>query len=548
LTVVWVILVMVVVTHMGLGAGQMMDHTLGSCVRFCSCEPHSVRCASQGLDTIPMDLDLAITSLELPHNNIKYVGNMEAYTRLETLDLSYNSINDIKLHCFRYSSSIAVLSFRSNSLGSLDETDLTGLSGLVDLDLSQNSISQISDRAFQHQTNLQTLNLTNNRVISLDTGIFTTVQRTLRNLYLAHNLLSRVPREVLTGLQVLDKLVLSNNNIRKVNSGEFSGLRGRLSELRLENCGLSEVGPVAFQGISSLRLLDLRNNLLDKVPNRAFTNLPLLETLFIGRNRIRTLGRGDLLSLKQLKQLHLDGCDNVDKFTLEPGVFGANTDLIYISVKCPVLEISPEVSLTHLSQLSSLTLSSCGLSFLPEYLVTYLSLDLLDISSNPLVCDCRLRFLLDVLRSRPELDLSGSCSLPEQFHGKQIKDLLRHEKDFVCDFSKISWAAVIALVGGLLIGVLALVSGIYLWRSKRPWSRTLCINKNGRKRPPNFSGSKKDIKVIQTEVADHETPASMIPLKSGNLDPVYDTEPVYETIPPYNIPVTNFPDVKVSML
>lgn len=518
-----------------------------SCQTVCLCDNLSVRCASGDLDTVPVDLDYYISRLELPHNRIKYVGNMEAYSSLEWLDLSHNFIVEIKPHCFTESRLMTALSLRGNRLGTLDQSDLIGLTGLVDLDLSQNSIDNISEGAFQHQTNLQSLNLTNNRLSSLSSQIFLgSVKETLRTLYLAHNLLSTVPREALTGLVDLDVLDLSYNNIMKVNSGEFLGLGGSLSELKMEGCGLYEVGPVAFQGISSLRRLDLQNNLLDKVPNRAFVNLPLLETLWIGRNRIKKLGKNDLLSLKQLKFLYLEGCKSVESFSLRSGVFEANTNLVSITIKCPELDISPQVSLSHLSELSILSLSGCGLSYLPEHFVNYLDLDILDVSSNILVCDCNLRFLLDVLRSNPSLSLIGACDNPDQFHGKELRDLIRHEKDFVCESDALSKSEFGALIGGVVIGVILILIGIYFWTNKRPWVLSL-FNRKEKKRlsaGPNFTGSKKDIKVIQKEVPDSD---SMIPLKPGNLEQEY-SEPVYETIPPYTIPASNFPDVKVSVL
>ena len=81
------------------------------------------------------------------------------------------------------------------------------------------------------------------------------------------------------------------------------------------------------------------------MPNRAFTNLPLLEELWLGRNKLTSLASQDFVSLKQLQVLHLEGCKAVDSFTLQSGALAANTDLRELVIECPHLQISSQVIL-----------------------------------------------------------------------------------------------------------------------------------------------------------------------------------------------------------
>ena len=81
------------------------------------------------------------------------------------------------------------------------------------------------------------------------------------------------------------------------------------------------------------------------MPNRAFTNLPLLEELWLGRNKLTSLASQDFVSLKQLQVLHLEGCKAVDSLSLQSGALAANTDLRELVIECPHLQISSQVIL-----------------------------------------------------------------------------------------------------------------------------------------------------------------------------------------------------------
>jgi len=528
------------------------------CVEICLCDNQAVNCSWAGLDTVPPNLNPSITGLTLEGNEIAYVGNMEMYSRLENLNLDHNRIVEIRAHCFRLSRNMAELRIRDNQLGTLERADLEGLMSLVVLDMSQNNIDNISERAFWHQENLQTVNLTSNRLPSLHRRTFDgSVRRTLRNLYLAHNLLTKVPREALAGLEDLSILDLSHNMINKVDSGEFSQIGSGLRELRMAGCHLYEVGPFAFQGISYLQLLDLSNNRLKRVPNRAFNNLPMLEKLYFGRNPVSSLSREDFVSLKQLTTFSMDGCEVEDQLELGFNLFTANSDLQVLEFRCPSLSFHPDFSLSHLSQLTELSLHGSSISTLSPSLLDSISslpqITSLDLSHNPLVCDCHLLPLVDLLRESPELNLHGSCAQPSDLHGQQLDGLFYSSwsGQLECEDGGVNGPVIAGLTLGLLTGLLLLLFACVYWR-KKPWVLSIFRRKEKKRLSvgPNFTGNKKDIKVIQREVEPGE---HLIPVLSDGLqqqedeDEEPESENVYETIPPYSIPV-NFPDVKVSEL
>ena len=287
-------------------------------------------------------------------------------------------------------------------------------------------------------------------------------------------------------------------------------------------------------------------------------------------NRFDVFFRQDFVSLKQLTRLAIDGCEVEDTLELGANLFIGNTDLkvrssvshFFISrmfkvleIRCPSLSIHPDFSLPPLPELVELSLHGSGISSFPLPLLDSLAylpkLNKLDLSHNHLVCDCHLLPLVDLVRDSPELKLTGSCDQPSHLHGQQLGRLSTWAGDLQCGEEGMNGFAIAGLTLSLLLGLLLLLLAWVYWR-KKPWILSIFRTKEKKRLSvgPNFTGNKKDIKVIQREVEPGE---HLIPVLSEGIQQEQDeeekqeTENVYETIPPYNIPA-NFPDVKVSEL
>jgi len=447
------------------------------------------------------------------------------------------------------------LNLRENNIGTVGLNDFQGLSQLATLNLAENAIDNITAQAFKWSQHLQSVNLANNRLDGLHPDTFGgAVRGTLRGLDLSGNHFRTIPREALDGLVDLTSLDFSGNPIGKIDSGEFQHIGGKLIELNLSGCQIYHVGAIAFYGLNSLKKLDLSNNGLTEAPNRAFNNLVMLEELKIGRNKIKSFGRKDFLSLKNLKHFNVEGC-NAGEFHLKEGVFSENTNLERILIKCPDLKtITSDINLIHLSVLKSLILHGSGLESVPEHLTNYYDLTTLDLSANPLNCDCNLAFLHNL---PPAIQLSGICSTPERLANTDIRRL--REKDYKCESSHKNGALIAGLTAAAILSGSAIVLGLFWWKRK-PWSLSVLKHKRKRKRlSANFSGSKKDIKVVQNEDIDAEGFLQLpgledygdIKEESDNNEHLYaEVAEVTETVPNYNIPLTNVacPDVKISVL
>jgi len=550
------LLLLAVSVQAGGGGGHQGELGQDSCHTVCTCNlaSRSVACRNTNLDDIPNDLDPRITKLSVTgHSRIQIVNHMQAYTRLEQLDLSHNGILDIQRGCFDTSSSIGLLNLGYNKLGSVDWQDLHGLTSAININLTHNEIDNVTG-AFSSCRSLQTLDLSHNKLVELEVGSLVGLGRgggsRLRELYLSHNLLQEVPGPALAPLSELTVLDLSRNQLQTLRNRDFEVFGTiRLRELKLSGCLLHTLADHSMAALKFLTRLDLSNNLLDRFPN-ALNNLFSLEELELGRNRIHRFESGDFEGLHNLRVFRLTGCHG-DGLSLEAGLFRLNTNLEQLVLRCPGLtSIPPRLRLGHLSVLKQLDLHGSGLTSLPAALLPYTDLALLDISVNPLHCDCRLSFLARAGPTR----LVGSCVSPASQAGKQLADLSAQD---LCEEPPDESSVVTVLSVAAAVAVSLIALGLICWW-KRPWDRSQ-VSRRKRKKS-NFSGSKADIKVVQNptepseshkfiQLAGLETYSGVRdsrPLSgsSSEGDPVYAT--VSETVPEYNIPLG--PDVKISVI
>ena len=110
--------------------------------------------------------------------------------------------------------------------------------------------------------------------------------------------------------------------------------------------------------------------------------------------------------------------------SISEGVFAENSNLEEITIKCPdLITISDYVDLSHLSMLRSLSFHGSGLQTIPENLVNYYDIQTLDLSSNPLNCDCNLAFLRQLLYQQNPVNLIGTCETPEKLSNTHLSRL-----------------------------------------------------------------------------------------------------------------------------
>ena len=477
--------------------------------------------------------------------------------------MAENEIVQIKSDSFSESSELLLLNINNNKLGSVSSNDLRGLTSLSSLSLAHNEIDNISASAFKYCHNLQVLDLSSNKIRDLDFETFRgEVREKLRELDLSHNQLEHVPTRALHGIPHLTLLDLSENNLQVLYPEDFEGISEALQDLRLSGCGLYTVRDDAFKGLSFLLRLDISNNGLHKVPSQSFQHLHMLEELEIGRNKIEFFRGKDFDFLKKLKKFSVEGCKT--SLSLEELIFKENTNLETIRIKCPKLKSLPEnLDLKHLSVLSKLSFHGSGLSSLSRNIFNYEDLQSLDLSANPLRCDCELDFISPLVSLPQPVRVSGVCSEPKRLENIQLSEL--SEDDLTCEHDTEELNITIIVVPIIVFFFFA-VSIVILccWKKKR-WNLSVLIHR--RERPQKklsraFSGSKSEIRVVQNKnLAGPDDRflqlTTSLCAEYSNLGPPVDSRSehlytelaeVRETVPSYHIPVTNVqcPDVKIS--
>uniref|UniRef100_A0A3P8UE37 Leucine rich repeat and Ig domain containing 2b n=1 Tax=Cynoglossus semilaevis TaxID=244447 RepID=A0A3P8UE37_CYNSE len=254
------------------------------------------------------------------------------------------------------------------------------------LDLSKNKLRLVTPDNFSSFQQLEDLDLSDNLISGVEPGSFRS-QLSLRSLSFRSNLLQLVPAGVLSGLTNLTRLDLSHNRLVVLLDHAFQDLR-RLTSLEVGDnelvyisqraftglMGLQSLPPLALHGLN-LTTLSITNTNLSTFPGAALRNLPYLTHLNLSHCRIQHIHHGELGQLPHLLELRLQGSR--------------------------LLSVEP--------------LAFAGLK----------SLQLLCLGGNPLVCDCRLVWLLNGHKppSLQILDIQPECSAPQHLAGKTLREL-----------------------------------------------------------------------------------------------------------------------------
>jgi Leucine-rich repeat (LRR) protein len=292
--------------------------------------------------------------------------------RINNMQLSGCKVKAIEDDAFKgQENSLKTLNIKDNELIEIPTTSLRNLRNLTVLDLSLNQITKVEDDSFQN-LKLVTLKLADNE-ITLSPGAFRGLEKSLKNLNLKGTKQKKVP-EALRGLKKLAFLDLSQNSIRELpgQSGQkaFDGLES-LTGLNLERNLIQSIGPDAFYGIKdTLSSLSLLNNLIPDFPTAAINSIHDLRVLDIGFNLITTLPMN---------------------------AFQMNPSITLLAIDGNPLSTVPEEAL------ASLNGTLRGLS----------------LGGRFLVCDCRLRWITNWIRTK-DLQVTSRERKP-QFCGSPLR-------------------------------------------------------------------------------------------------------------------------------
>ncbi|XP_026322433.1 leucine-rich repeat transmembrane protein FLRT2 isoform X2 [Hyposmocoma kahamanoa] len=340
----------------------------------------SVQCDQVDFQALIAALNISARNIEI---DLLYINNstipaltnnMFSNLKIHNLQISGCKIRKIEDDAFRGQGPyLKNLNLQDNELTEVPVKALKILINLSLLDISKNRITQIENHAFITLRKLTTLKISDNNV-TLASHALSGLENSLKNLNLKGTKQKIVPG-CIKNLRSLAFLDLSQNSIRELpgpdGSSVFEGLNS-LTALNLERNLLVQLREDAFAGVKhSLSSLSLLNNLLPEFPTAAISTLTELKVLDIGFNLLNKLPTDALLRNPSITLLALDG---------NP------------------LPTVPEEAFVHLNH----------------------TLRGLSLGGRFLNCDCRLRWIIEWIRSG-ELQVTSRernpqfCGNPPQF-------------------------------------------------------------------------------------------------------------------------------------
>ncbi|XP_062865250.1 toll-like receptor 3 [Trichomycterus rosablanca] len=292
-------------------------------------------CSHMSLNTVPQDLPVNITSLDMSHNRLSTLNlsSLIRYQHLAQLDVSYNSLKAVPGGLCQAVPTLWHLTMRRNEVHLLQEADLRNCTGLTHLDLSDNRLS-LKGEPFSGVSNLKWLDVSRNKLTTVQLGMRPQLQ-SLETLILNSNDIKDLKKDdfsFLSNSTQFRTLGLSSVPLKKVESGCFKPIAGfqdlvldgcklinflsRLSEelsytalrnLSLQNTQQGTLTNSSFKGLAKTKLtiLDLSNNNMIEIADGAFQWLPVLEILILEHNNLKHLTNGTFIGLNSLKTLSL---------------------------------------------------------------------------------------------------------------------------------------------------------------------------------------------------------------------------------------------------
>lgn len=220
--------------------------------------------------------------LDLSFNNLKTIpfGGFRGHPTLEQLDLSFNKINLIEKEAFMAMPALRELRLRNNSLSELLPQPFWNLPALKGLDLSENLFRRIGPRLLLNLPSLRRLDLHENDLNIIDPDSLLPVP-TLEHINISHNSLEILHPATFRPLLHLYELDVSYNRLLYF----VPGLPRGIENLHLHHNHILEVPrlPSPDLDLPALKMLDIRFNRLETIYEKAFTTMPQLKKIYLGK-------------------------------------------------------------------------------------------------------------------------------------------------------------------------------------------------------------------------------------------------------------------------
>uniref|UniRef100_A0A663MYM1 Slit guidance ligand 3 n=1 Tax=Athene cunicularia TaxID=194338 RepID=A0A663MYM1_ATHCN len=282
------------------------------------------------------------------------------------------------------------------------------------VDCSNQKLTRLPSHLPEYTTDLR---LNDNDISVLEAiGLFKKLPN-LRKINLSNNKIKEIREGTFDGASGVQELILTENQLESVHGRMFRGLTG-LKTLMLRSNSISCINNDTFAGLSSVRLLSLYDNHISTITPGAFSTLVSLSTINLLANsfncnchlawlgkwlRKKRIVSGNPRCLKPffLKDIPIQDVD-VQDFTCD----GNDESSCLLSPPCP----------------SQCTCVDSVVRCITFYIAPFMrihafnglrSLRVLALGTNPLHCDCNLRWLSEWVKAGYKEPGIARCSGPD---------------------------------------------------------------------------------------------------------------------------------------
>eukprot|EP00057_Strongylocentrotus_purpuratus_P011609 XP_011666083.1 PREDICTED: slit homolog 1 protein-like [Strongylocentrotus purpuratus] len=396
--------------------------------------------------------------LYLQNNNLKALenGSFSFLISLYDLELRNNSIMTVEVGWGRDLGKLTTLQLSKNKLKKLPPSLFYGMVRLTRIDMQAANIRRVHRDSFKFLEGLEEITLQNNSIAIIHEGVFSDL-RSVENLTLQANKISRIEPRSFCGMVSLVELYLNNNRILTLLRYTFAGLR-MLTHLYLQNNNIVSLAEYWNADLNNVLFIDMRRNNISNIENERSNysywggptdldtpqtcgnelsrdashpkTVPSLKILLLSRNPVgpllhRAIFKGlvglrylilaycnlesiegsyftDLISLKYLDISH----NNI--VWLDSEAFRSIPSVVAIDAKFNAIEsVGPNTfDGTHLSfvDLHENALQTISRDVRPKRFREFE----LRLSQNPLICDCRITWLHNLIKKERSRSVSLS--------------------------------------------------------------------------------------------------------------------------------------------
>ncbi|KAG7307200.1 hypothetical protein JYU34_007353 [Plutella xylostella] len=416
------------------------------CPHKCDCLEKYVDCTRKNLQSVPKipmwveTLDLSYNKLnenitqsferltnlkvlKLEKNRLLAIPNLTQQSHLQEVTLSRNNITTIDADHFSANCSIKVLNINSNQIQRINEGALNNLTNLSILKLNKNEIRSLPNHLFMFQAALRTLELNHNKLHVINGLLFQGLQ-SLTTLKMRFNSIDNIMDGAFFGFKSMNLLQLDHNRIRSISKGWMYGLESLIT-LSLSNNLVAQIDVGSWELCTNLEVLDLSHNYLTEIEGRTFQHLINLRTLNLSGNNISSISQEAFSHMVRLQTLHLN--NNKISWTVEDmsGPFSKLQNLVHFSLAANHIKSIHARAFEGLNNLVELNLAGNNITSIQQHAFASMTkLKKLHLNSTSLLCDCNLLWIVKWIRDKAEQRyITATCAYPSEVHGVSITKL-----------------------------------------------------------------------------------------------------------------------------